>query len=156
MGALVFLFAFYQEATGYETKYSLYVFLASYIIVGGDVLYKAFRNITRGRVFDENFLITVATLGAIAIGESSEAVGVMLFYKIGEYLQELAVGKSRKSISELMQIRPDVANLKVGNSVEVVDPEDVEIGDYIVVKPGEKVPLDGVVVEGNSMVDTSA
>ena len=156
VGALVFLFAFYQEATGYETKYSLYVFLASYIIVGGDVLYKAFRNITRGRVFDENFLITVATLGAIAIGESSEAVGVMLFYKIGEYLQELAVGKSRKSISELMQIRPDVANLKVGNSVEVVDPEDVEIGDYIVVKPGEKVPLDGVVVEGNSMVDTSA
>ena len=80
----------------------------------------------------------------------------MLFYKIGEYLQELAVGKSRKSISDLMQIRPDVANLKVGNAIKVVDPEDVEIGDYIVVKPGEKVPLDGVVVEGNSMVDTSA
>ena len=156
IGALVFIFAFYQEATGHENQYSLFIFLASYVIVGGDVLYKAFRNITRGRIFDENFLITVATIGAIIIGESSEAVGVMLFYKIGEYLQELAVGKSRKSISELMQIRPDVANLKVGNGIEVVDPEDVEIGDYIVVKPGEKVPLDGVIVEGNSMVDTSA
>ena len=100
--------------------------------------------------------MTVATVGAISIGEPSEAVGVMLFYKIGEYLQELAVGKSRKSISDLMQIRPDVANLKVGNSLKVVDPEEVEIGDYIVVKPGEKVPLDGLVVEGNSMVDTSA
>ena len=107
-------------------------------------------------MFDENFLITVATTGAILTGEASEAVGVMLFYKIGEYLQELAVGKSRKSISELMQIRPDVANLKVGSGIEVVDPEDVEIGDYIVVKPGEKVPLDGVIVEGSSMVDTSA
>ena len=156
IGALVFIFAFYQEATGNENQYSLFIFLASYVIVGGDVLYKAFRNITRGRVFDENFLITVATTGAILTGEASEAVGVMLFYKIGEYLQELAVGKSRKSISELMQIRPDVANLKVGSGIEVVDPEDVEIGDYIVVKPGEKVPLDGVIVEGSSMVDTSA
>ena len=156
IGALVFIFAFYQEATGHENQYSLFIFLASYVIVGGDVLYKAFRNITRGRVFDENFLITVATTGAILTGEASEAVGVMLFYKIGEYLQELAVGKSRKSISELMQIRPDVANLKVGSGIEVVDPEDVEIGDYIVVKPGEKVPLDGVIVEGSSMVDTSA
>ena len=155
-GALIFMFAFYQEATGKEASYSIFIFILSYIIIGGDVLYKAFRNITRGRVFDENFLITVATIGAIATGESSEAVGVMLFYKIGEYLQELAVGKSRKSIAELMQIRPDVANLKIGNKIEVVDPEDVEIGDYIVVKPGEKVPLDGVVVEGNSMVDTSA
>ena len=156
IGALVFIFAFYQEMTGHENQYSLFVFIASYIIIGGDVLYKAFRNITRGRVFDENFLITVATIGAIITGEASEAVGVMLFYKIGEYLQELAVGKSRKSISELMQIRPDIANLKVGSSIEVVDPEDVEIGEYIVVKPGEKVPLDGVIVEGSSMVDTSA
>lgn len=156
IGALVFIFAFVEEAMGVNSKYSLIIFLASYLIVGGDVVYKALRNITKGRVFDENFLMTVATIGAIIIGESSEAVGVMLFYKIGEYLQELAVGKSRKSISDLMQIRPDVANLKVGNSIKVVDPEEVEIGDIIVVKPGEKVPLDGVVVEGNSMVDTSA
>lgn len=155
-GVLVFIFAFYQEATGIEGRYSLIVFMVSYILVGGDVLYKALKNIKNGRVFDENFLMTVATVGAISIGEPSEAVGVMLFYKIGEYLQELAVGKSRKSISDLMQIRPDVANLKVGNSLKVVDPEEVEIGDYIVVKPGEKVPLDGLVVEGNSMVDTSA
>ena len=155
-GVLVFIFAFYQEATGIESRYSLIVFIVSYILVGGDVLYKALKNIKNGRIFDENFLMTVATVGAISIGEPSEAVGVMLFYKIGEYLQELAVGKSRKSISDLMQIRPDVANLKVGNSLKVVDPEEVEIGDYIVVKPGEKVPLDGLVVEGNSMVATSA
>ena len=156
VGALVFLFAFYQEATGVENKYSLIIFLVSYLLIGGDVLYKALRNITKGRVFDENFLMSIATIGAITIGEPSEAVGVMLFYKVGEYLQELAVGKSRRSISELMEIRPDVANLKIGNSIKVVNPEDVEIGDYIVVKPGEKVPLDGIVVEGNSMVDTSA
>ena len=156
IGALVFIFAFVEEAMGVSSKYSLIIFLISYLIVGGDVVYKALRNITKGRIFDENFLMTVATIGAIIIGESSEAVGVMLFYKVGEYLQELAVGKSRKSISDLMQIRPDVANLKVGNSIKVVDPEEVEIGDIIVVKPGEKVPLDGVVVEGNSMVDTSA
>ncbi len=141
---------------GVESKYSILIFLVSYILVGGDVVYKALRNMTKGRIFDENFLMTVATVGAIAIGDASEAVGVMLFYKVGEYLQELAVGKSRKSISDLMQIKPDVANLKVGNSIKVVDPEEVEIGDFIIVKPGEKVPLDGVVVDGNSMVDTSA
>ena len=155
-GAIVFIFAFYQEIAGRENKYSLLIFLVAYLLVGGDVLYKALRNITKGRIFDENFLMSVATIGAIAIGELSEAVGVMLFYKIGEYLQELAVGKSRKSISELMQIRPDMANLKLGNTIKVVNPEDVNIGDYIIVKPGEKVPLDGVVIEGSSMMDTSA
>ena len=141
---------------GVESKYSILIFLVSYILVGGDVVYKALRNMTKGRIFDENFLMTVATVGAIAIGDASEAVGVMLFYKVGEYLQELAVGKSRKSISDLMQIKPDVANLKVDNSIKVVSPEEVEIGDFIMVKPGEKVPLDGVVVDGSSMVDTSA
>ena len=156
VGAIVFIFAFYQEIAGRENKYSLLIFLVAYLLVGSDVLYKALRNITKGRIFDENFLMSVATIGAIAIGEPSEAVGVMLFYKIGEYLQELAVGKSRKSISELMQIRPDMANLKLGNTIKVVNPEDVNIGDYIIVKPGEKVPLDGVVIEGSSMMDTSA
>ena len=155
-GAIVFIFAFYQEIAGRENKYSLLIFLVAYLLVGSDILYKALRNITKGRIFDENFLMSVATIGAIAIGELSEAVGVMLFYKIGEYLQELAVGKSRKSISELMQIRPDMANLKLGNTIKVVNPEDVNIGDYIIVKPGEKVPLDGVVIEGSSMMDTSA
>ncbi|WP_455538824.1 heavy metal translocating P-type ATPase [Terrisporobacter sp.] len=156
VGTLMFAFAFYQHLTGVENKYTLFIFLVSYVLIGGDILYKALMNIKNGRIFDENFLMVVATVGAIAIGEPSEAVGVMLFYKIGEYLQDLAVDNSRKSISELMQIRPDVANLKVGNTIKVVDPEDIEIGDYIVVKPGEKVPLDGLVVEGNSMVDTSA
>lgn len=156
VGTLVFGFAFYEEFTGANSGLLPIIFIAAYLIVGGDVVYKAFRNLTKGRVFDENFLMTIATLGAIAIGETSEAVGVMLFYKVGEYLQEIAVGKSRRSISDLMQIRPDVANLKVGNTVKVVDPEDVKIGDYIVVKPGEKVPLDGVIVDGKSMVDTSA
>lgn len=156
LGAFVFIFAFYEEMMGVESKYSILIFLVSYILVGGDVVYKALRNMTKGRIFDENFLMTVATVGAIAIGDASEAVGVMLFYKVGEYLQELAVGKSRKSISDLMQIKPDVANLKVGNSIKVVDPEEVEIGDFIIVKPGEKVPLDGIIVDGNSMVDTSA
>ena len=156
LGTLVFILAFYEEMVGIESKYSLMIFLVSYILVGGDVVYKALRNMTKGRIFDENFLMTVATVGAIAIGDASEAVGVMLFYKIGEYLQELAVGKSRKSISDLMQIKPDVANLKVGNSIKIVDPEEVEIGDFIIVKPGEKVPLDGIIVDGKSMVDTSA
>lgn len=156
LGAFVFIFAFYEEMVGVESKYSMLIFLVSYILVGGDVVYKALRNMAKGRIFDENFLMTVATVGAIGIGDASEAVGVMLFYKVGEYLQELAVGKSRKSISDLMQIKPDVANIKVGNSIKVVDPEEVEIGDYIIVKPGEKVPLDGVVIDGSSMVDTSA
>ena len=156
LGTLTFAFALYQHLAGIQNKYSLLIFIAAYLLVGGDVLYKSLRNISKGRIFDENFLMTVATVGAISVGEPSEAVGVMLFYKIGESLQQLAVGKSRKSISELMEIRPDVANLKVGNSIKVVNPEEVEIGDYIVVKPGEKVPLDGIVVEGNSMVDTSA
>ncbi len=110
----------------------------------------------KGRLFDENFLMSVATIGAIIIGESSEAVGVMLFYKIGEYLQELAVGKSRKSITDLMDIKPEEANLKIGDSIKVVDPHDVNVGDIIVIKPGERVPLDGEVIYGLSMVDTSA
>ncbi|MCC0783784.1 cadmium-translocating P-type ATPase [Clostridioides sp. ES-S-0108-01] len=156
IGALVYIFGIYQTATGYESQFSNIVFIVAYVIVGGDVLLRAIRNISKGRVFDENFLMALATVGALAIGELSEAVGVMLFYKIGEYLQGVAVGKSRKSITSLMQIRPDYANLKVNSEVKVVSPEKVNVGDIIVVKPGEKVPLDGVVVDGISMLDTSA
>lgn len=156
IGALVYIFGIYQTATGYESQFSNIVFIVAYVIVGGDVLLRAIRNISKGRVFDENFLMALATVGALAIGELSEAVGVMLFYKIGEYLQGVAVGKSRKSITSLMQIRPDYANLKVNSEVKVVSPEEVNVGDIIVVKPGEKVPLDGVVVDGISMLDTSA
>ncbi len=156
IGSIVYIFGIYQTATGFENQFSDLLFIVAYIIVGGEVLLKAIKNIIKGRMFDENFLMSVATVGALAIGEFPEAVGVMLFYQIGEFLQGMAVGKSRKSISALMEIRPDYANLKVGSQIKVISPEEVSVGDVIVVKPGEKVPLDGVVVDGMSMVDTSA
>ena len=123
---------------------------------GWTVLTTAGRSILRGQVFDENFLMTIATVGAIAIKQLPEAVGVMLFFKVGELFQELAVSKSRRSISALLEIRPDAANLKTANGIEIVSPERIEVGDTIVVKPGEKVPLDGQIIEGNSQIDTSA
>ena len=132
------------------------VFIASYLIVGLEIVLKAIRNITRGKVFDENFLMAVATIGAFGIGEFPEAVAVMLFYQVGELFQSYAVDKSRKSISDLMDIRPDYANVKRNDEVSKVSPEEVKIGELIVVKPGEKVPLDGVVEEGKSMLDTSS
>jgi Cd2+/Zn2+-exporting ATPase len=132
------------------------LFLASYLLVGGEVVFRALKNISKGQVFDENFLMSVATIGAFAIGEYPEGVAVMLFYQIGEAFQRLAVNRSRKSISALMDIRPDFANLKIGNEVRKVTPEEVGIGDLILVKPGEKVPLDGRIVEGRSALDTSA
>jgi len=135
---------------------ALGIFLLSYVIAGGDVVLGAFRNILRGQVFDENFLMSIATIGAFIIGEYPEGVGVMLFYQVGELFQSYAVNKSRKSISSLMDIRPDYANVKRGEDIVKVDPDEVGIGDIIVVKAGEKVPLDGKVVEGNSMLDTSA
>ncbi len=156
IGSIVYIFGIYQTATGFENQFSDLLFIVAYIIVGGEVLLKAVKNIIKGRMFDENFLMSVATVGALAIGEFPEAVGVMLFYQIGEFLQGMAVGKSRKSISALMEIRPDYANLKVGSEIKVISPEEVSVGDIIVVKPGEKVPLDGVVLDGMSMVDTSA
>ena len=141
----------------YSNWVSFAVFIVAYIIVGKDVLLKAFSNIKRGKVFDENFLMTIATVGAIIIGEYPEAVGVMLFYMVGEFLQSLAVNKSRKSISDMMDIRPDYANLiKEDGSVETVDPYDVEIGNKIQIKAGEIIPLDGIVVSGRAMLDTSA
>lgn len=136
--------------------FELLIFMMAYIVVGGEVLVRAINNIKRGQVFDENFLMTIATIGAFFVGEYAEAVGVMLFYQVGELFQDVAVNRSRRSISELMDIRPDYANLKVGNDIKVVSPEEVKIGDIIVIKPGEKVPLDGIVIEGNSILDTSA
>lgn len=131
-------------------------FLLPYLIVGYKVLFKAVRNITYGKVFDENFLMAVASIGAFLVGEYPEAVAVMLFYQVGELFEDYAVGKSRRSIAELMNIRPDYANLKTGSGVKRVSPEEVKIGDIIVVRPGEKVPLDGVVVSGRSALDTAA
>jgi Cd2+/Zn2+-exporting ATPase len=132
------------------------MFSVSYILVGGEVLLKAGRNIVRGQVFDENFLMSVATIGAFAIKEFPEGVAVMLFYQVGELFQNIAVNRSRKSIAALMDIRPDFANLKVGDEVKKVSPDKVSVGDVIVVKPGEKVPMDGKVIDGKSMLDTSA
>ncbi|MDR2656784.1 MAG: cadmium-translocating P-type ATPase [Oscillospiraceae bacterium] len=134
----------------------LALFLASYLLIGGEVVLRAAKNITRGQIFDENFLMTVATIGAFAIGEYPEGAAVMLFYQVGEAFQQYAVGRSRRSITALMDIRPDFANLKADGAVRRVSPEEVGVGDIIVVKPGEKIPLDGVVTEGRSALDTSA
>lgn len=132
------------------------LFIISYIIVGGDVVKRAVKNIFKGQVFDENFLMSIATIGAFFIGEYPEGVAVMLFYQVGELFQSYAVGKSRKSIASLMDIRPDYANVKKSDELVKVDPDEVQIGDIIVIKAGEKIPLDGKVIEGSSMIDTSA
>lgn len=132
------------------------VFLVPYLIIGYDILWKAVRNILHGQVFDENFLMAIATVGAFVLGDYLEGSAVMIFYQVGELFQSVAVGKSRKSISSLMDIRPDYANLEKDGEIVESDPEEVSIGDIIVVKPGEKIPLDGVIIEGNTSVDTSA
>ncbi|WP_379142241.1 heavy metal translocating P-type ATPase [Paenibacillus sp. sgz500992] len=134
----------------------LLIFLAAYFIVGGEVVWSAARNIVRGQVFDENFLMALATIGAFAIGEYPEGVAVMLFYQVGELFQGLAVNRSRRSITALMDIRPEFAFLKEGEKLRKVSPEEVAVGDIIVIKPGEKVPLDGTILEGSAMMDTSA
>ena len=134
----------------------LALYLVVYIIIGYDILRKAGKGILNRRVFDENFLMAVATVGAILLGDYSEGVAVMLFYQIGELFQSYAVGKSRRNISELMDIRPDYANIEKDGTLEQVDPDEVEIGTIIVVQPGEKVPIDGVITEGTSTLNTSA
>ena len=132
------------------------IFILSYLIVGYDIVKKAIKHLFRGKLFDENFLMAIATIGAFGVGEFPEAVAVMLFYQVGELFQSYAVDKSRKSIASLMDIRPDFANIKIGDKIEKVSPEEVKIGDIIVVKPGERIPLDGTVIEGKSMIDTSS
>ncbi|HIT37944.1 MAG TPA: cadmium-translocating P-type ATPase [Candidatus Onthousia faecipullorum] len=132
------------------------LFIISYLIVGYDIVLKALRNIARGKVFDENFLMTIATIGAFFIGEFPEAVAVMLFYQVGELFQSYAVDKSRKSVAALMDIRPDYANVYRNEEIEKVNPNDVNIGEIILIKPGEKIPIDGVVVEGSSLLNTLA
>jgi Zn2+/Cd2+-exporting ATPase len=145
--ALIFKFSYWIE---------LMLFITSYLIIGGEVLLKAVRNIARGQIFDENFLMGIATIGAFAVGEFPEGVSVMLFYQIGELFQDAAVNRSRKSIKALLDIRPDFANIKIGDEIRRVAPEEVNVDDVILVKPGEKVPMDGIVTEGRSTLDTSA
>ena len=140
----------------FESSFTnLCFYLTAYFIVGGDVVLRAVRNILRLQIFDENFLMFIATVGAFLIGEYPEAVGVMLFYQIGELFQGYAVDKSRKSIAELMNIRPDYANLKTADEIKKVDPDDVLVGDEIIIRPGERIPLDAIVASGSSLVDTS-
>lgn len=154
IGAIFFIVAIVIDTNIEWLNIALY--LISYIIVGGDIVKRAVRNIFKGKVFDENFLMSIATIGAMLIGEYPEGIAVMLFYQVGELFQSYAVDKSRRSIADAMDIRPDYANVKMGDEVIKVDPDEVQIGDIIVIKPGERVPLDGKVIEGNSMVDTSA
>lgn len=153
LGSIIFAIAIVLRNTQYIR---LGLFIVSYILIGGEVLLRAFRNIQKGQIFDENFLMTIATIGAFIIGEYPEGVAVMLFYQIGEYFQSLAVNRSRRSIAELMDIRPDYANIITDIGEEKVDPRNVRVGDIILVKPGEKVPLDGSVIDGSSSMDTSA
>ena len=154
LGAVLFTAAVLVNTNSSIIKAVL--FLAPFIIIGGDVILKAFKNIVRGRIFDENFLMSIATVGAFLIGEYPEGVAVMLFYQVGELFQSYAVDKSRKSIAGLMDIRPDYANIRKNGQIETVAPDKVAVGDIIIVRAGEKVPLDGVILEGNSLMDTKA
>lgn len=153
LGSILYLTALLVDTTQFN---EFVLFFTSYLLIGGDIILSAFKNVLKGQLFDENFLMTIATIGAFAINEYPEAVAVMLFFKIGEFFQDLAVERSRNSISELMDIRPDFANLKVGDVIDKVDPTTVKVGDIIIVKAGEKIPLDGVIISGESLIDTIA
>ena len=158
---VLFLILFVAEHMGQlesleGTVWLFAIYLIPYGLIGYDIIYKAARNISHGQIFDENFLMMIATFGAFGVGEYSEAVAVMLFYQVGELFQGYAVGKSRQSITEMMDICPEYANLEMDGELKEVDPDDVEIGNIIVIKPGERIPLDGVIIEGESLIDTAA
>lgn len=150
---IIFATAFFKVVSG---KIATWLFVAAYILSGYEVLLKSIKNIFRGEVFDENFLMSIATLGAFAINKPGEAAAVMIFYNVGELFEDYAVGKSKKSIIQLMNIKPKIANLKKGNEIKVVEPEELKVGDIIVVKAGEKIPVDGVIVNGETTINTSA
>ena len=150
---IIFATAFFKIVPG---KIATWLFVAAYILSGYEVLLKSIKNIFRGEVFDENFLMSIATLGAFAISKPGEAAAVMIFYNVGELFEDYAVGKSKKSIIQLMNIKPKIANLKKGNEIKVVEPEELKVGDIIVVKAGEKIPVDGVIVNGETTINTSA
>ena len=150
---IIFAIAFFKMV---PEKIATWLFVASYILSGYEVLLKSIKNIFRGEVFDENFLMSIATLGAFAISKPGEAAAVMIFYNVGELFEDYAVGKSKKSIIQLMNIKPKIANLKKGNEIKVVEPEELKVGDIIVVKAGEKIPVDGVVINGQTTINTAA
>ena len=161
IAAVIFAGLFIAEHTGaFDSLPNEWILagitLVPYLIIGYDIIFKAFRNISHGQVFDENFLMMIATFGAFGVKEYLEAVAVMLFYQIGELFQSYAVGKSRQSISDMMDICPEYANIEQDGELIQVDPDEVEIGSIIVIKPGERIPLDGVIVEGDTMIDTAA
>ncbi len=153
IGILIFVGVLFINKS---SVFYLPMFIVSYLLIGGEVVFRAFRNILRGKVFDENFLMTIATIGAFTVGEYPEAVAVMLFYQVGELFQDIAVNRSRRSIKKLMSIRPDVAYVKKGNEVQEIKVEEVNVDDIIVIKPGERVPLDGIIIDGDSSLDTKA
>ena len=153
VSAVLFAAGFFLPLAGWS---QLVFYLTVYAIIGWDIVWKAVRNIAHGQVFDENFLMALATIGAFCLQEFPEAVEVMLFYQGGELFQSYAVGRSRQSIAALMDIRPDYANIERDGKLEQVDPDDVAVGDTIVIKAGERIPLDGVVLDGNSTVNTAA
>ncbi|MEG1800959.1 MAG: HAD-IC family P-type ATPase, partial [Oscillospiraceae bacterium] len=153
LAAVIYIFGMAYKTSQWGTAA---IFLVAFAIVGLEVVWEAVRNVLNGQLFDENFLMSIATIGAFLIGAYPEGVAVMLFYQVGELFQNYAVDKSRKSIAQLMDIRPDYANVFIGTGTQRVDPSQVKVGDSILIQPGEKVPLDGVVTEGNSLVDTSA
>lgn len=150
---IIFATAFFKVV---PEKIATWLFVVAYILSGYEVLLKSIKNIFRGEVFDENFLMSIATLGAFAINKPGEAAAVMIFYNVGELFEDYAVGKSKKSIIQLMNIKPKIANLKKGNEIKVVEPEELKVGDIIVVKAGEKIPVDGVIVNGETTINTSA
>lgn len=153
VGILIFVGVLFMSKS---SIFYLPMFIVSYLLIGGDVVFRAFRNILRGKMFDENFLMTIATIGAFTIGEYPEAIAVMLFYQVGELFQDIAINRSRRSIKKLMSIRPDVAYVKIGNEVQEIKVEEVNVDDIIVIKPGERVPLDGIIMDGDSSLDTKA
>jgi len=155
-GSLILAAGMLLDMFFHKNNIALILFVFTYILLGGGVILRACRNIAHGKIFDENFLMAIATIGAFAIGEYAEAVGVMLFYQVGELFEESAVRKSKKNIAALMDIRPDFANLRMNGQLERVAPETVQIGDVIVVKPGEKIPLDGLVIDGEAILDATA
>ena len=153
LGVILYCGALWANASS-QIKFFLY--LSSYIVIAGDIVWRGFRNIFHRQIFDENFLMSVASIGAFAIKQFPEAVGVMIFYKVGEFFQELAVTRSRKSIKSLLAIKPDYANVKINGQVQKIDPNQADIGQIIIVRPGERIPLDGTVEEGEALIDTSA